>query len=65
MQVTPTRSYRCTYHPQDGYGFPAPADTGVLPFVQLKARDAEDAQRKAHAVTGCPVSQVERLEVAA
>lgn len=65
MQVTLSRSYRCTYHPQDDYGIPASAETGVLPFVQLKARDAEDAQRKAYAVTGCPVAQVERLEVAA
>ncbi len=63
--VTRARSYRCSYHPQDRDGYPTPAETGVLPFVQLKARNAEDAQRKAHQVTGCPVAQVERLEVGA
>lgn len=56
------RSYRCSYHPQTRDGFPVPADTGVLPFVQVKAANAEDAQRKAHAVTGCPVASVERME---
>lgn len=60
--IHPTRSYRCHYHPRDGGGFPTLADTGVLPFVQLKATDAEDAQRKAHHVTGCPVVSAERLE---
>lgn len=59
------RSYRCTYHPNDSYGTPVGAETGVLPFVQIKAKDAEDAQRKAHHVTGCPISGVERLEVVA
>lgn len=63
--VTQARSYRCSYHPQDFNGHPAPSEAGVLPYIQLKARDAEDAQRKAYAVTGCPVVQVERLEVAA
>ena len=63
--ITPARSYRCSYHPKDFNGHPAPSEAGVLPFIQLKARDAEDALRKAHAVTGCPVSHVERLEVAA
>lgn len=62
---TRARSYRCSYHPQSPSGAPAPADTGVLPFVQLKARNAEDAQRKAFHLTGCPISAVERLEVLA
>lgn len=56
------RSYRCHYHPQDGSGFPMPADTGVLPFVQVQASSAEDALRKAHAVTGCAVATAERME---
>jgi hypothetical protein len=60
------RSYRCHYHPKDRSGFPAACDTGVLPFVQVKARDAEHAQRVAHGLTGCSISNVERLdEVAA
>lgn len=59
---TQARSYRCSYHPQSREGFPLHADTGVQPFVQVKVTNAEDAQRKAHAVTGCPVASVERIE---
>lgn len=62
MHVQPARSYRCSYHPQDRFGVPVSAETGVLPFVQLKAASAEDAQRKAQAVTGCAVVGVERME---
>jgi hypothetical protein len=56
------RRYRCTYHPKDRDGFPAAAETGVLPFVQLHAANAEEAQRQAHHLTGCSVSSVERLD---
>ena len=62
---TAHRSYRCSYHPKDLNGHPTTSDTGVLPFVQLKARDAEDAQRKAFHLTGSPIAGVERIEVAA
>ena len=62
MQVTPTRSYRCNYPPQGPGGYPVPADTGVLPFIQVKAPNAEAAQRAAHHVTGCAIDSVERLE---
>lgn len=62
MHVQIKRSYRCSYYPQDRFGCPVAADTGVLPFVQVKASSAEDAQRKAHAVTGCAVVGVERLD---
>lgn len=62
MQVTPTSSYRCTYHPNDPSGYPLPAETGVLPFVQVRAPNAEAAQRAAHHVTGCAIASVERLE---
>jgi hypothetical protein len=66
MHVTPTRSYRCYHHPLDRDRFPAPSETGVLPFVQLRAANAEQAQRAAYAVTGCPIVDVERHdEVAA
>lgn len=65
MHVKTKRSYRCSYYPKDRYGSPVATDTGVLPFVQIRATDAEDAQRKAHAVTGCAVVGVERIEVAA
>lgn len=59
MQVTQARSYRCTYHPKGGAQL---SDTGVLPVIQLNAANAEDAQRRAAAVTGCSIESVERLE---
>lgn len=62
MQVTPSRSYRCSYHPKDNFGSPVAAESGVLPFVQVKAPNAEQAQRAAFHVTGCPIASVERLE---
>ena len=65
VQMSSTRSYRCHYHPKDRDGYPTPCDSGVLPFVQIRARDAENAQRIAHQITGCSISSVERLEAAA
>ena len=62
---TSTRSYRCSYSPLDRDGFPVPTDTGVLPFVQVQATDAEQAQRIAHAMTNAPIAEVQRLEGAA
>lgn len=59
---TSERSYRCHYTPTDRDGFPVPTETGILPFVQVQAAGAEAAQRAAHAVTGCPISEVQRLE---
>jgi hypothetical protein len=64
MQDTPARSYRCHYHPQDRDGWPLPNESGVLPFLQLKASSAEDAQRKAHHATGCAIAEVQRIEPA-
>lgn len=61
---TSQRSYRCSYSPLDRDGFPVVTDTGVLPFVQVQATDAEQAQRAAFALTGCPISEVQRLEPA-
>jgi hypothetical protein len=65
MQSTETRSprsYRCHYHPQDRDGWPLPNESGVLPFVQLQATSAEDAQRKAHHTTGCAIAEVMRID---
>lgn len=59
-----TRSYRCAYTPLDRYRVPLVNDTGVLPTLQVQARNAEDAQRLAFATIGCPIVMVERLEVA-
>lgn len=58
----PNRRYRCAYTPTDRDRIPVPADTGVLPTVQVQARDAEQAQRLAHALVGCPIALVERLD---
>ena len=59
------RSYRCFYSPVDRQGFVQASDSGVLPFIQVRADNAEHAQRAAHHVTGCPVADVVRLEGAA
>lgn len=56
------RSYRCSYHPTDRAGFASISETGILPFVQLRAADAEQAQRLAHHLTGCAISDVQRLD---
>ena len=56
------KRYRCFYSPLDRDGFPVAMETGVLPFVELKADGAEDAQRKAFKKLGFPVAGVERLE---
>lgn len=62
MQISPSRSYRCFFTPRDGFGHPIASDSGVLPFVQVKAASGEHAQRAAHHVTGSPVVSVERVE---
>ena len=54
--------YRAYYTPIDRNGYPVACETGVLPFVQVQANDAEHAQRAAHHVTGCPIDNVERLD---
>lgn len=61
MQKASTRSYRCNYHPLVG-AFAALCDSGILPFVQVQARNAEEAQRLAHHITGCAISDVQRLD---
>lgn len=57
-----SRPYRAFYTPLDRDGWPVPSETGVLPYVDLKATDAEHAQRKAHERTKCPIDRVERIE---
>jgi len=58
------RSYRCYYSPRDALGQLTASDNGALPFVQVKAANAEAALLGAQRVTGCPASEVERLEQA-
>lgn len=62
MKTKTERSYRCSYVPKDRDGWPIASETGVLPFVQVKATSAEAAQISAHALTGCAVAHVERLD---
>lgn len=57
-----SRSYRCFYTPLNPFGRPVATESGTLPFVQLRADNADHARRAAHHVTGCPVSDVERLD---
>ncbi|MGV8823991.1 hypothetical protein [Methylibium petroleiphilum] len=54
------RSYVCHYHPNPM----APAETGVLPSIRLKAADADAAARLAFATLGMPIDRVERIEPA-
>lgn len=56
------RRYRCAYTPTDRDRVPLPADSGVLPTVNVHARNAEEARRLAHALIGCPIAEVERLD---
>lgn len=62
MHITATRTYRAYYTPLDQFRVPVATETGVLPFVQLQAANAEVAQRSAHAMTGCPIDRVERMD---
>jgi hypothetical protein len=61
MHITTHKRYRCYYHPRPDHL----AETGVLPFVQLRAGGADVAAQLAFAVTGKPIDRVERLEVEA
>jgi hypothetical protein len=56
--ATPTRSYRCTYYPRPDEC----VESGVLPFLQLQARGAEQAQQLAFATVNRPIASVERIE---
>lgn len=59
------RTYRCHYTPLDRDGAPVASESGVLPFVQVRAADAESARIAAYTRTGgCPIVEVERLEAA-
>ena len=60
--MTTPRSHRCTYTPLDRDGWPVASESGVLPFIQLQAANAEDAQRKAHHLVHSPIANVERLD---
>lgn len=65
MPTPLTRSYRCTYAPLDRDRVPVLNDTGVLPHIQVRAGNAEEAQRKAFAKVASPIVVVERLEATA
>lgn len=63
--ITPLRSYRCYFTPLTDRGLPILSESGTQPFIQIKAANAEAAQRAAHHLTGKPVADVERIEVVA
>ena len=58
------RSYRATLVPRgtDFDQIEVKASHGALPTVQLKARNASQAELAAHHVTGLHVLKVERIE---
>lgn len=63
MQVTALRSYRCYHYPKTPNGQPpAVSETGVLPYVQVRAASATHAMQAAAALTGCVIDRAERLE---
>jgi hypothetical protein len=62
MQNAPTRSYRCSYHPKDKFGYVVLSDTGALPSIRLQAENANQAEMLAWATVGCPIASVERLD---
>lgn len=62
MSITPLRSYRCYHYPKTPHGQPVASETGVLPFVQVRAASATHAMQAAAALTGCVIDRAERLE---
>lgn len=52
------RSYRCSYYPRPD----EPCESGVLPYITLKAAGAEQAQQLAFATVGKPIASVVRIE---
>lgn len=64
MHITTLRSYRATLVPPgtDYDQIEIKAGHGTLPTVQLKARNASQAELLAHHVTGLPVLSVDRVE---
>lgn len=59
----PTRQlYRCNFRPLTLDGFPTSCESGIEPFVDVEAANAEEASRRAYALKGCPITEVTRLE---
>lgn len=63
-QVLPLRSYRAHLVPLNVHlpDVEDLADAKMLPTIRLKAATAEQAEAKAHMVTGKQVLRVERME---
>lgn len=59
---TPTRSYRCYYHPKDSQGIPQPCESGALPSIRLQAPNANAAELLAAASVHGVVAAVERID---
>lgn len=56
--MSSTRSYRCYYYPRPD----EPSESGVLPYLQVRAADAEQAAQLAYATMGKPIARCERIE---
>lgn len=62
MRKTTTQRYRCTYRPLTIDGFPVASESGVEPFIEVDARNAEEAARLAYAAKRCPITDAVRIE---
>jgi hypothetical protein len=62
VRKTDTQRYRCTFHPQTTDGYAVQSESGVLPYRDVEAVDAEAAARLAHQRTGCAIVETMRLE---
>lgn len=62
MHSLPSRSYRCHYHPKDNQGVPQPCESGALPSIRVKARNANEAELTAAATVHGVVAHIERIE---
>lgn len=60
------KSYRAYLIPKnaDPAGLEELADAGLLPTIRVKAANADQAENRAHLVSGKGVLRVERVEVA-
>ena len=54
--------YRCSFHPLTIDGLPVSCESGIEPYVDVEAPNAEEASRRAYALKACPITEVTRLE---
>lgn len=59
---TEKQRYRCSYTPLTIDGFVIASESGVLPYVDVTAVDAEAAARAAYLAKNAPITEVMRLD---